>query len=529
MRRIIFVLPLLVGSVLAQSGDDAILRGIHRLKFDLQMSTVNSSNPALKPILWLETRGPMLSSPVLGWFGPHGNGRVAIWAGHEGAMTSQFDGMADNDAFRYQLIAWLLNGGKTIACTQAHSEWLQLDGISKAVRQRLRSDRVTVNALSSWVTEETLKGIDLLIVGNPWGDFSEEEIDAVEQWVDGGGSLFVVGLGWSWGQAPEDYPVNTIGKRFGWKVEQNVVTMPAEGMEVPRLSSFEEHKAVTLKVGVDDVRMVKELARQNPDKEYIIVGEHMGLALASDEWKLLKDPEGTVLLLDALWATEMKLVSGVNPPAGGKPIIYAPETFGKNNFIDPTPWWMHSGNPIVFRVEASKQEIIPNLNKQRTGWGMPHEQGHNMVGDACGDLFTVNGTAEEWANVYTVWTYKNFGWDYAQDQSIDIYEEGHAHHLKKNPTLAEVQNSSWVLLGCLELIWSKYGWDGMQKFMTASAKKAATGVRHDSDEEKTAWFAEQLSQAYQLDLSPLLAHWGFRVSAASRKETSVYAKPDIRW
>jgi hypothetical protein len=49
------------------------------------------------------------------------------------------------------------------------------------------------------------------------------------------------------------------------------------------------------------------------------------------------------------------------------------------------------------------------------------------------------------------------------------------------------------------------------------------------DAARTAYFVEELSHAYGLDLAPLIAHWGFAVSAESRAATAGYPPPDLTW
>lgn len=55
-----------------------------------------------------------------------------------------------------------------------------------------------VHRIEGEVSPEKLSAIDLLIVGNAWGNFSEPEISTVQRFVNEGGGLLAVGLGWSW-------------------------------------------------------------------------------------------------------------------------------------------------------------------------------------------------------------------------------------------------------------------------------------------------------------------------------------------
>jgi hypothetical protein len=60
----------------------------------------------------------------------------------------------------------------------------------------------------------------VVLIGNAWGDFSQQEIDALKSFVSSGGGLLLMGLGWSWepynpGKTLDDYPMNKIGEVFG--------------------------------------------------------------------------------------------------------------------------------------------------------------------------------------------------------------------------------------------------------------------------------------------------------------------------
>ena len=90
-----------------------------------------------------------------------------------------------------------------------------------------------------WIANQQLAGVDVLIVGNAWGNINDEEIEAVTAFVRDGGGLLATGLGWSWqqylhlefgrtacpphlgllvGQDPSDlttYPMNRLLAPFG--------------------------------------------------------------------------------------------------------------------------------------------------------------------------------------------------------------------------------------------------------------------------------------------------------------------------
>ena len=97
-----------------------------------------------------------------------------------------------------------------------------------------------VKELSGPIDEPALKGVDVLVIGNAWGDLSADEIQVVERFVAAGGGLMAAGLGWSWvqySQQPEEtckdrkreqnhqdlstYPMNRLVKTYGMQWSEN--------------------------------------------------------------------------------------------------------------------------------------------------------------------------------------------------------------------------------------------------------------------------------------------------------------------
>ncbi len=522
------------------SPHDIVTEGTSEICSGLSVSRVRIISEKAEPVVWageLATGGDKLglqrTLPVPGWVGHFGMGRFAVWAGHEGFFGSGSDGHLDNNQIRRQIIEWLLNEGHRIGFTDTHGEWLTVDGFSSYLKSWFDSESITYESIGTAPTPEILGDYELVVIGNPWADFPSTEMDALEEWVAGGGSILVMGLGWSWyayHDDPEgdDYPVNQLGQRFGWEVMNGWIYDPdapngnpgQPSFEILLLDEFTPAEVVILRTSETDVDIVTELAVSNPEDIYVVESEYMGIQFANDDWPLLASPSEAIQIMDNYYLAHIDLVSDNNRPYGGD-IIWAISK------VDPDgAYWMHSGNPIVFKKQAAQAEIIPNFNSnQMPGWGLVHENGHNMHLSACGHLFGRSGTIEEWCNVFTVWAYDQLSWSY--DPSI--FDDGHDYHYQENPDFSELTSSCWILLGCLELIWDKYGWGGMQIFMSKAAEDTANGITSPDDETRTAYFVEQLSHAYQLDFAPLIIHWGFPVTGQSQDITSVYPPADIPW
>lgn len=519
-----------------------VTAGLSKIHFDLSMSRVQADCSHYAPLVWASPRaaggdqmGLAGTLPAPGWLGIVGEGRIVVWAGHEGALTGDDDGRFDNDGFRQNLFAWLLDEGQRVGVSMSHGEWLQIEGISPSLSSWLSARSATPVAIETAYDATLLTSYDVVVFGNPWGDITDEELDALELWVRNGGSLFVLGLGWSWPAYNDDpnldrYPVNRLGDRLGFRVMDGSIRDPAApggtadrpAYAIRPLSEYTPRDVTVLRAVETNVNRVKDLALGSPEDLFVIEGVHMGLQLPTADWPLLDDPNAALDAMDRLYLAELDLAGGVNAPFDGDMIwAIAHESPGDE-------WWMHSGNPIVFQTAAARTEIIPRFNAAgHPGWGIAHEQGHNMHGDSCGNLFVPDGTAETWTNVFALWSYRQNGWDFVPQMGADLFDAGHAYSDQPTPNFDELLADPFILLGCLELIWSRYGWDGMRRFMTQAATDTAALVEAGDDVARTAYLVEELSHAYEIDFASLIAHWGFAVSDSSRAITIVYPPSDI--
>ncbi|MBN2358963.1 MAG: M60 family metallopeptidase, partial [Deltaproteobacteria bacterium] len=521
-----------------------LVQGVTLIQADLRQSRVSASDQRLVPIVWGSPRasgGDKLglpgTMPAPGWAGRFGSGRLVVWAGHEAFFGDDADGRHDNDLLRQNILGWLLGEGRRVGFAGTHREWLTLASFSPALKSWLAVRGVTASDIGAALDAPVLARYDLVVIGNPWGAWLPGELDALALWVHQGGRLLVLGLGWSWPTYNGDpdnraYPVNQLGERFGFRVENSSIVDPATavgsaaspGFAVLPLAEYLPKTVRVLKQGRDDVDQIKILGPESPATLYVIEGQHMGLNLLPNDWPLLNDPTAALVALDKIYGAELALAGGAHPPFNGD-VVWAVAV------DDPDgPYWMHSGNPIVFKQQAGRSEIIPTFNREGyPGWGLGHEQGHNMHIEACRNLFVVEGTAETWANVFNVYSYLHNGWSWATAQRGDIFAAGHAYHAQASPSFDLLTSDPWVLLGCLELIWTRYGWGGMQAFLAGAAADGAAGTSSGDDAARSAYLVERMSIAYGVDLAPLFAHWGFTVSSATRTATGGLPPCDIGW
>lgn len=138
------------------------------------------------------------------------NGRV-VALGHDGFLINEALGLFDNKRFGNNIVDWLdKSGTKKILVMVGHREWYGGTNFD-SFKQELESRGYTVTRFSGQISVSSLSGAGVVLIGNAWGDFSQQEIDALKSFVSTGGGLLLMGLGWSWepynpGKTLDDYP-----------------------------------------------------------------------------------------------------------------------------------------------------------------------------------------------------------------------------------------------------------------------------------------------------------------------------------
>lgn len=496
-------------------------------------SRSTAASPLFEPLLWtseVATGGDKLSLqgtlPAAGWAGYHGAGRVLFWTMHEAMWSSGKDGFDDNDRFRSQAFEWLLAGRTRVGVSRAHGGGMGVAGLSASLKAWMDGAGVGYADEPAEISANVLANYDLLFIcyPDPW---PAEQVAALAQWVEDGGSVLMCSQGWSWsGNGP--HPLNVLGEPFGLWISSGIVSDPdapngaasTPNFAVAPLSEYDPAEVIVLKKGVDDLDSVKVRAAQQPNDIFVLEGDHFGLQVPTVDWPRLNDPSAAVDVLDQMYMAQLAYTGG-NPPYGGE-IVWAISKY------DPAgAYWMHSGNPIVMKQEAGS-DVVDTLNASGLpGWGLPHELGHDMHQSACGDNFIPYDLVEPAANVFTVWTYNYHGWDLNVGNHADYAAAGVAYHNQANPDIAQLKADAWIMLGCWDLIWQEHGFGGMQAFLTEVATEHAAGTNVSGDANRIAYLVEGMSRAYELDFSPLYEHWGFPLSVATKTYTDQWPDSSI--
>ncbi len=163
----------------------------------------------------------------------YGEGRVLAVA-HDGVLQGVRS--TRGDAFLRRTIGWLRGPVRPqrVLIASSHCEWVPNNAPDWRLPALLRDWGYSVSTAPDVIDDAALAEAGVLIVGNAWGDFTPNEIGAIERFTEGGGGVLLAGLGWSWSQYADDpdfqcldmhalqraddiatYPMNRLGAPFG--------------------------------------------------------------------------------------------------------------------------------------------------------------------------------------------------------------------------------------------------------------------------------------------------------------------------
>jgi len=132
------------------------------------------------------------------------------------------------------LLSSTLHKGK-ILFDESHNTYLSAsitNGYS-SFANLLRIEGYQVDRSTSSLSFDDLKGNDILVIADPFTPpkpFSTSEIEAINKFVNEGGGLLLIGVGWSWvdysHRSIDAFPLNQISKEFGVSFNEDVISDP---------------------------------------------------------------------------------------------------------------------------------------------------------------------------------------------------------------------------------------------------------------------------------------------------------------
>jgi len=195
------------GSIDCDDNDSAVTFGCSTGPYSELVNNVDTIHSAGAPgSLYLTSISsiPLVSNPfasscpslfVAG--GKYGAGHF-IAVGHDGFIGDGAVNNFDNPTFLKNAFNWMNNGGnKVVKMTSGHSEWVNFSNTPQ-FQNIIGQDGFLTSNLSGTISNAALVGVDILVIGNAWGTMTATEIDAIHNFVNNGGGLFMLGLGWSY-------------------------------------------------------------------------------------------------------------------------------------------------------------------------------------------------------------------------------------------------------------------------------------------------------------------------------------------
>jgi hypothetical protein len=164
---------------------------------------------------------------------------VAATSSGRGRIVACALGFADNDAidrydnkrFALNVVDWLdASRTRRVLVTRGHREWNGGDDFN-SLQAALQQRGYSFTRWSGSLDAQTLADVGVVIIGTAWAPFTATEIATLDLFVNNGGGVLLMGLGWSWepynpGHTLDDYPMNVIGANYGIRWIDGYVTDP---------------------------------------------------------------------------------------------------------------------------------------------------------------------------------------------------------------------------------------------------------------------------------------------------------------
>ncbi|HBF19045.1 MAG: hypothetical protein CMI36_02310 [Owenweeksia sp.] len=166
--------------------------------------------------------------------------------GHEGMLTNSNVVLYDNLPFLLNAMEWLNSGTKRVTLKAG---WIY-SGNTGTLQNALINNNYTFNSFNGAITTAALANTDILILGNDWNSnqpYSATELNVLQNFVAGGGGLFIAGLGWSWPGTTATYPMSQAANLFGFTYTKDGISDPYHNINgAPKFYNFHPENTDTL-------------------------------------------------------------------------------------------------------------------------------------------------------------------------------------------------------------------------------------------------------------------------------------------
>jgi hypothetical protein len=473
------------------------------------------------------------SYPPVVLAGRYGKGRI-VACGHDGWLLERTE---DPDVSRLSLNALQWLAGPTrparIAFYTSIGTLVTTKTLSTDIMRELSEEEITVTNLAEPTSPEKLEGYAVLVIARPHARLMDaDEAEVICQYVENGGGVLMVGVGWFWAQCNPtlpmtDFPLNVLGRRLGVEFLDDIVWQQSnKGQRLPATFQVDTPKPWRPRPAkvfqcdeTTDQAVHAYVRRHMKSHNFAIEGEHVILNLPAYGLLKLRSPTKAIKDLDTIYETHTRLASNV--PYHGKKISFV--------VVNKGCYHLCSGNPILIRRDRVPVVLKDFNGLGHPGWGLIHELGHDFVASAHKHAYQLgNGDNESWANVFTTHAYDTL--DLKHDRHDTHWLErqnGIAYYFAEQPDYKRLKTDNWIMLSLLTVIKETYGWAPFYGFFRECAKKAKAGSTPTAEQEKVDFLVYELSMAAGVDLSSYFIRWGFPVSESVIHELKTLPKAQL--
>ena len=156
-----------------------------------------------------------IETPIFAVAKEHGLGRV-IGMAHEGPITNDRINTFDNLNFFKNAFRLLNTRNKVVGITPGFANSTNISTLTA----ELELEGFTFVELNTPLNDNQLSDVDIVFSGVDWRNqatVDQTEVDLLASFVNDGGGLFLMGVGWSWPNDLSAFPPNRLASAFGFE------------------------------------------------------------------------------------------------------------------------------------------------------------------------------------------------------------------------------------------------------------------------------------------------------------------------
>lgn len=255
----------------------------------------------------------------------------------------------------------------------------------------------------------------------------------------------------------------------------------------------------------------KSRIRDNPAPWAELETAKIVLSVPSEKIRHLDNPDELMTLWDRILDAEADL--STIPHERKRPERIVPDV----QFNGPANAAMHSGYPIMTRLDRSVEQSLSATDLSHGSWGHFHELGHNHQQEA----WTFDGTREVTCNLYSLYVSETIchlppGTGHSAMEPGEVAKRLKAYlAVPAAEKFKRWKNDPFIALIMYDQLRSGFGWDVYKKVF-ADYRALPAGERPKNDGEKRDQWLVRFSRAVGKNLGPFFEAWGVPTTSSAR-------------